>query len=105
MGVLNLTLENVSAERGENMPLSKLPIPPIEAQLPLVKLRNGVRGSGSVFEVSGLEELVNISTSLAAEEEEVGVCTATAATLVESSLVDEEASSAQVPRFGVTKLV
>ena len=103
MGVLNFMLK-VSDERGENMPLSKLPTPPIL----LVKLRRGVSGRGRVFKVRGLLDELGMAIPMAEDVDAVGVCVYCmgATGLVESEVgLAVECVTGVVPRFGVTKLV
>ena len=95
MGVLNLMPFNVSADKGENMPLSKLPTPPIA--VPVEKLRRGVSGRGREFEVPENKPVLFII-------EEVGVCVVAAKPL-DSVSVEEDCEASVVPRSGVTKSV
>ena len=107
MGVLNLTLK-VSDERGENMPLSRLPTP-----LPsmLVKLRSGVSGRGIVLVARGLDDpgiAISVTERLGAIGEILRVVGIGLELVLESEVglaVDEESAGGVVPRLGVTKLV
>ena len=109
VGVLNFTL-NVSADRGENIPLSKLPTPTTEEPL-LEKLRRGVSGRGrALFDATEFEEPWYKDELVVVEDEEEGVCMtgkSAVAVLVLLEAVGDFAESdvLLLLRLGVTKLV